>query len=178
MIYTLGDKRLETAGEDFYIAPGARVIGGVRLGRGASIWFNCVVRGDDEWITLGDGANIQDGTIIHVDVGLPTELARDVSVGHQALVHACTIGEETLIGNGAVILDRARIGRRCLIAAGALVPPGKVVPDDSVVMGVPGKVVRDTSEEDLALIRHTARQYQARAKLYRELLIPGSILRQ
>jgi carbonic anhydrase/acetyltransferase-like protein (isoleucine patch superfamily) len=171
-IYTFGDRKLETAGDDFYIAPGAQVIGSVRMGRGASIWFNCVVRGDNDWIIVGDGSNVQDGTIIHADSGTPTELARNVSLGHKVLLHGCTIGEESLIANGAIVLDRVRIGRHCVIAAGALVPPDKVIPDGSVVMGMPGKVVRQINESDLAMIRHTAEHYQARSRLYRQALAP------
>jgi carbonic anhydrase/acetyltransferase-like protein (isoleucine patch superfamily) len=170
MIYTFGEKKLETAGDDFYIAPGAQVIGSVRLGRGASVWFNCVLRGDNEWIVVGDGSNVQDGTIIHADPGVPTVLARNVAVGHRALLHGCTVDEDSLIANSAVVLDGVKIGKRCLIAAGALVPPGKVIPDDSVVMGVPGKVVRQTTEADLAMIRHTCEHYRAHGRLYQQLL--------
>jgi carbonic anhydrase/acetyltransferase-like protein (isoleucine patch superfamily) len=167
MIYTLGERKIETASDDYYIAPDASVIGSVRFGVGVSVWFNCVLRGDSDWIELGDGTNIQDGSIIHIDEGEPAILGKEVSVGHRALLHGCTIGDSTLIANGAVILDRARIGRHCLIAACALVPPDKVIPDGSVVMGIPGKIVRQVNDEDLAMIKFVSRHYRERLQLYK-----------
>jgi carbonic anhydrase/acetyltransferase-like protein (isoleucine patch superfamily) len=167
VIYSFGEKKVQTASDDYYVAPGACVIGNVRLGIGASVWFNCVLRGDSDWITLGDATNIQDGTVIHTDEGEPVRVGAHVSVGHRALLHGCTIGDSTLIGNGALILDGVTIGRHCLIAAGALVPPGKLIPDGSVVMGMPGKIVREVNERDLALIDFTAGHYVARGHAYR-----------
>lgn len=167
MIYTLGDRKVETVGEDYYVAPDASVIGTVRLGAGASVWFNCVLRGDSDWISLGEGVNVQDGSIIHTDEGVPVTLGANTSVGHRALLHGCTIGESTLIANGAMVLDGVRIGRRCLIAAGALVPPGKVIPDGSVVMGSPGQIVRQVNERDIQLIEWVARHYRERIRQYR-----------
>jgi carbonic anhydrase/acetyltransferase-like protein (isoleucine patch superfamily) len=167
MIYMLGERKIETASDDYYIAPDASVIGSVRFGVGVSVWFNCVLRGDSDWIELGDGTNIQDGSVIHIDEGEPAILGQQVSVGHRALLHGCTIGDATLIANGAMILDRARIGRHCLIAAGALVPPDKVIPDGSVVMGVPGKIVRQVDDEDLALIEFVSQHYRERIRLYK-----------
>jgi carbonic anhydrase/acetyltransferase-like protein (isoleucine patch superfamily) len=167
VIYSLGDRKVETAGEDYYVAPGACVIGTVRLGMAASVWFNAVVRGDSDWIILGDASNIQDGTVIHTDEGEPVRLGTNVSIGHRAILHGCTIGDSTLIANGAVILDRVVIGRHCLVAAGALVPPGKLIPDGSVIMGVPGKIVREVNERDLALIKFTAEHYLALGRAYR-----------
>jgi carbonic anhydrase/acetyltransferase-like protein (isoleucine patch superfamily) len=170
MIYTLGDRRIETAGEDYYVAPDASVIGTVRFGVGASVWFNCVLRGDSDWINLGDGVNVQDGTIIHTDEGEPVTLGSRVSVGHRALLHGCTVGESTLIANGAMVLDRVKIGRHCLIAAGALVTPGKVIPDGSVVMGSPGQIVRQVNERDLSMIEFIADHYMARIGQYKREL--------
>ena len=167
MIFSLGDRRIETAGDDYYIAPGACVIGSVRFGKGSSVWFNCVLRGDADWIELGEGSNVQDGSVIHADEGEPTTLGRNVSVGHCALLHSCIVGDSTLIANGARILDRARIGRDCVIAAGALVPPDKAIPDGSVVMGVPGKIVRQVDADDLRMIAHAAAHYRARIALYK-----------
>jgi carbonic anhydrase/acetyltransferase-like protein (isoleucine patch superfamily) len=167
VIYSFGDKRIETSGDDYYVAPSACLIGNVRLGRGASVWFNCVLRGDTDWIDIGDGSNVQDGTVIHTDEGEPMTIGKDVSVGHQALLHGCTVGDSSLIANGAIVLDGARIGRHCIIAAGALVPPGKIIPDRSVVMGTPGKIVREASAEELALIDFTAKHYQERIRLYK-----------
>ena len=170
MIFSLGERRIETAGDDFYIAPGACVIGTVRFGKGSSVWFNCVLRGDADWIELGDGTNVQDGSVIHTDEGEPTTLGSNVSVGHSALLHSCVVGDSTLIANGARILDRARIGRDCLIAAGALVPPDKVIPDGSVVMGVPGKIVRQVDADDLKMIADAAVHYRERIALYKREL--------
>jgi carbonic anhydrase/acetyltransferase-like protein (isoleucine patch superfamily) len=171
MIYSLGDREIQTADDDYYVAPDAQVIGSVRFGRGVSIWFNCVVRADNDWIDLGDGTNIQDGTIIHTDEGVPLTLGSNVSVGHRALLHGCTVGDTTLIANGAIVLDRVSIGRECLIAAGALVPPGKVIPDRSVVMGAPGKIVREVTQRDLDMNRYIAEHYQARGRYYRRNLL-------
>jgi carbonic anhydrase/acetyltransferase-like protein (isoleucine patch superfamily) len=167
MIYTLGERRIETAGEDYYIAPDASVIGSVRFGAGASVWFNCVLRGDSDWINLGEGVNVQDGTIIHTDEGEPVSLGARVSVGHRALLHGCTIAESTLIANGAMVLDRVKVGRHCIIAAGALVTPGKVIPDGSVVMGSPGQIVREVNERDLKMIEFIAEHYRARIQQYK-----------
>jgi carbonic anhydrase/acetyltransferase-like protein (isoleucine patch superfamily) len=170
VIFSLGNRRIETEGDDYYIAPGACVIGSVRFGKGSSVWFNCVLRGDAEWIELGEGCNVQDGSVIHADEGEPSILGRNVSVGHCALVHSCIVGDSTLIASGARIFDGAQIGRNCVIAAGALVPPRKVIPDGSVVMGVPGKIVRQTNDGDLKMIATTAAHYRARIALYKTQL--------
>jgi len=171
-IYTLGARRLVTAGDDFYIAPGAQVIGSVHLGAGASLWFNCVLRADDERIEIGSGSNVQDGSVIHADPGWPTLVGRDATVGHMVMLHSCVIGDESLIGNGAIVLDRARIGRHCIIAAGSLVPPDRAVPDGSVLMGAPARLVRQATAADLAMIAQGAAHYRARMHSYRELLRP------
>jgi carbonic anhydrase/acetyltransferase-like protein (isoleucine patch superfamily) len=169
-IYSLGERQLQTAGEDFYIAPGAQVIGSVILHAGASLWFNCVLRADDERIEVGSGSNVQDGSVIHADAGSPTLIGREVTVGHMVLLHSCVIEEESLIGNGAIILDRAHIGRHCIIAAGALVPPDLQVPDGSVLMGTPAKLVRTVTAADLAMISQGAAHYRARMQQYRRAL--------
>jgi len=169
MLYSLGDRAPEVA-HDVYVAPSADVIGTVRLAAGASVWFNVVIRGDSDWIEIGEGTNVQDGTIIHTDEGAPTRIGANVTIGHKALLHSCFIGDETLIANGAMVLDRSIIGRHCIIAAGALVPPDKEIPDGSVVMGSPGKIVREVTERDLALIRGAAASYARRAQHYRESL--------
>jgi carbonic anhydrase/acetyltransferase-like protein (isoleucine patch superfamily) len=171
-VFELGERRLSTAGDDFYIAPGAQVIGSVVLGAGASLWFNCVLRADDEVIQIGAGSNIQDGVVIHADARAPTIVGRGVTVGHMALLHGCRIDDESLIGNGAIVLDRVRIGRRCIVAAGALVPPDREIPDGTVVMGAPARTVRAVTAADLALIRDAAASYQARAVRYRASLQP------
>jgi carbonic anhydrase/acetyltransferase-like protein (isoleucine patch superfamily) len=170
MIYTLGERKLQTVGDDYYVAPGAQVIGSVVLGRGATVWFNCVLRADSDRIVVGDGTNIQDGSIIHCDAGSPVYLGTNVTIGHRALVHSCSIGDGSLIANGAMVLDRVRVGKNCLIAAGALVPPDKEIPDGSVVMGAPGKIVRQVTDRDLAMMRHACEHYIARGREYRQSL--------
>ena len=170
MIYEFGQRRLETTDDDYYIAPGAQVIGSVRLGREASVWCNAVLRGDSDWIEIGDGTNVQDGTIIHTDEGFPTHIGRRVTIGHRALLHSCDVGDECLIANGAMVLDRVKIGRHCVIAAGALVPPDKEIPEGSVVMGAPGRIVRSVTERDLAMIERAGAVYRARQREYRTAL--------
>ncbi|HEU4529681.1 MAG TPA: gamma carbonic anhydrase family protein [Steroidobacteraceae bacterium] len=170
MIYTLGERRLETRSTEFYVAPSAQLIGSVRLGHQASIWFNAVLRGDNDWIEIGDGSNVQDGTVIHVDPGFPVLVGSNATVGHMAFLHSCTVGDEAMIANGAIVLDRARIGRHSIVAAGALVPPDKVIPDGVIVMGSPAKVVREVTDEDRQRIAHAADVYRKRARQYRAQL--------
>jgi len=172
MIYTFEGRGLQTAGAEYYVAPGARVIGSVSLGRAASVWFNCVLRGDSDWIHVGAGSNVQDGTVIHTDEGVPVEIGSDVSIGHVALLHGCVVGDGSLIANGARVLDRVRVGKQCLIAAGALIPPDKAIPDGSVVMGVPGKIVRQVTAKDLEMMAHAAQHYRELGRRYRAGLIP------
>ncbi|MFM2110529.1 MAG: gamma carbonic anhydrase family protein [Gammaproteobacteria bacterium] len=169
MIYALGE-RIPDIAPDAYVAPSADVIGTVRIAAAASVWFNVVLRGDSDWIEIGAGSNVQDGSVIHTDEGVPTRLGVRVTVGHMALLHCCTVGDESMIANGAMVLDRSVIGRHCLIAAGTLIPPDKQIPDGSVVMGSPGKIVREVTERDLALIRGAAASYARRAQRYRESL--------
>lgn len=169
MLYSIEDRHVAADG-DWYIAPSADVIGSVRLGHGASVWFHCVLRGDSDWIVIGAGSNVQDGSIIHTDEGFPTHIGANVTIGHRALLHSCTVGEDSMIANGAMVLDRARIGRHCLIAAGAMVPPDKDIPDGSVVMGSPGRIVRELSERDLAMIKRAGEVYRAKAASYRASL--------
>lgn len=167
MIYTLGERRIETVGEDYFIAPSADVIGSVRLGRWASVWFNAVIRGDNDWIELGDGTNVQDGSVLHTDAGVPLVIGPNCTVGHKAFLHACTIGEYCMIANGAMVLDGAQIGKYSVVAAGAFVPPRKVIPEGVVVMGSPAKVVREITEKDRAMLLHGAQHYQENARRYK-----------
>ena len=169
-MYALGARRPQTEGEDFYVAPGARLIGSVILRAGASVWFNCVLRADDEAIEVGKGSNVQDGSVVHADPGSPTVLGRDVTIGHMVMLHSCLIGDESLIGNCAIVLDRARIGRHCIIAAGALIPPDREIADGSVMMGAPAKLIRTVTAADLAMIAHAAAHYQQRMHGYRREL--------
>lgn len=171
MIYEYDGRRPEIAA-DAYVAPSADVIGSVRLGDRSSLWFQVVLRGDNDWIEIGADSNIQDASVIHTDRGVPTRIGERVTVGHVAFLHCCTVGDDSLIANGARVLDRVVIGRHCLIAAGALILPDRTIPDGSVVMGSPGKIVREVTERDLALIAQTARHYAARAASYRAKLVP------
>ena len=167
MRYALGDARVSTAGEQCWIAPTAVVIGKVTLGKNASVWWQSVLRGDNEPISVGAGSNIQDGCVLHTDIGFPLVIGKGVTVGHMVMLHGCTIGDDSLIGIGAVVLNGATIGRNCLIAAGALVPEGKTIPANSLVMGAPGKVVREVSAEHLARMRESAEQYVDNWQRYR-----------
>ena len=155
------------ANGDCYIAPGARVIGNVVLGEDVSIWFNAVVRGDNEAIVIGPGSNVQDGTVMHTDPGFPMELGRDVTVGHSAVLHGCTIGDGTLIGMGAVVLNGARIGKGCLIGANALVTEGKEIPDHSMAVGQPARVIRNVDQATADELRAAAGIYIDRQRQYR-----------
>ena len=143
----------------YWIAPSASVIGKVKLERFASVWFGAVIRGDNELITIGESSNIQDGAVLHTDPGLPLTVGRGCTIGHKAILHGCTIGDNTLIGMGAVILNRARIGRNCLIGANALVTEGKVIPDNSLVMGQPGKIAGELNDEAVARLTKSAETY-------------------
>jgi carbonic anhydrase/acetyltransferase-like protein (isoleucine patch superfamily) len=149
-----------------YVAPSAVVIGSVRLEPHSSVWFTAVLRGDNDWIEIGAQSNVQDAVVIHTDEGFPTRIGQRVTIGHRALLHSCTVGDESLIGNGAMVLDRAVIGRHCVIAAGALVPPDAVIPDGSLVMGLPGKVVRTTTESDIRRLRGAAERYIEKARAF------------
>src|ERR671910_517399 len=150
-----------------YIADGAQLIGDVVLAPGASVWFNAVLRGDTERISVGVGSNVQDGAILHADPGFPCTVGAGVVAGHGAILHGCEIGDDCLIGMGAIILNGARIAPGSIVAAGAVVPEGKEFPPRSLIMGVPAKVVRETTKRDLELIGAGARHYQERAYVYR-----------
>ncbi len=169
MIYDLEDRRLVTRG-DYWIAPTASVIGSVVLEHNASVWFNVVIRGDNDLITIGENSNIQDGAVLHTDYGIPLVVGANVTVGHKAMLHGCTIGDNSLIGINAVILNNARIGRNCIIGANALIPEGKEIPDNSLVMGSPGKVVKEISEMQAMRIQLGALHYVENFKRYREHL--------
>ena len=144
---------------EYWIAPSAVVIGKVRLERNASVWFGAVLRGDNELILVGENSNVQDACVLHTDPGAPLTIGRNCTIGHRAILHGCTIGDNTLIGMGATILNRARIGANCLIGANALITEGKVIPDNSLVMGAPGKVVGELNAEALAKRPKSAEGY-------------------
>ena len=171
MIYALGDSRLKQVGTLGFVAPNASIIGDVELHEDCSIWFNATLRADCAGIVIGKRSNVQDGSVIHVDFGLPTIIGEKVTIGHLAMLHGCTIASNVLIGMSATILNGAEIGENCIIGAGALVPEGRKIPPNSVVLGTPGRVVRQVNQGDLEYIQHGAELYVTLAKQYtRELL--------
>lgn len=153
-----------------WIADSAQVMGHVTLGPDASVWFGCVLRGDTESMTIGEGSNIQDLTVMHADHGLPLTIGKHVTVGHKVMLHGCTIGDESLIGIGAIVLNGARIGKNCLVGAGSLVTEGKEFPDGSMIMGTPAKVVRQLTPQQIEGLRLSAQHYIDNARMFRATL--------
>jgi carbonic anhydrase/acetyltransferase-like protein (isoleucine patch superfamily) len=170
VLYDLATHRVQTVGDDLFVAPTAAVIGRVFLGRDVNIWFNAVLRGDVNDIRVGDGTNVQDGAVIHVDGDAPATVGRNVTIGHAAVVHGCTVGDTTLIGIGATILSHAVIGRHCLVGAGALVTERKVFADRSLILGVPARRVRDLTDEEVHALEESAAHYVAAGQRYRREL--------
>ncbi|ANG63181.1 gamma carbonic anhydrase family protein [Marinobacterium aestuarii] len=156
--------------EDTYVADQATVIGKVALRAGASVWPQAVLRGDNETIEIGVGSNVQEGAVLHTDMGFPLTLAQDVTIGHQAMLHGCSVGEGSLIGIQAVVLNGAVIGKNCLVGAGALVTEGKVFPDNSLIIGSPAKVVRQLDDKTIAGLKASAEHYVERARLHKRSL--------
>jgi carbonic anhydrase/acetyltransferase-like protein (isoleucine patch superfamily) len=142
-----------------WIAPNASVIGQVDLEKNVSIWWHCTLRGDIERLRVGENTNVQDGSVLHTDPGLEVNIGRDVTIGHRAIIHGCTVGDGCLIGMGATLLNRSVIGRACLIGANTLIPEGKVIPERSLVVGAPGRIVRQLTEGEVEAILHGARRY-------------------
>ncbi|MDB5774719.1 MAG: gamma carbonic anhydrase family protein [Herbaspirillum sp.] len=153
-----------------YVVDSADVVGRVRLEAHSSIWFNVVIRGDNDDITIGENCNVQDGAVLHTDAGYPMVLGKNVTVGHRAMLHGCTIGEGALIGIGAVVLNGARIGKNCLVGAGALITEGKEFPDNMLILGSPAKAVRTLAQEDIVRMHAGARGYVTKAQLYKTSL--------
>jgi len=172
MIYCLGDRRLEIRADDYYIADNATVIGSVVIEQDASIWFNVVIRGDNDIITIGEGTNVQDGSVLHTDAGIPLTLGKGVTVGHKVMLHGCEVGDNSLIGINSVILNRVKIGKNCIIGANTLIPEGKVIPDNSMVLGSPGKVVKQLNEIQIAGLKASAAHYVNNFKRYKAQLVP------
>ncbi|MEZ5773858.1 MAG: gamma carbonic anhydrase family protein [Hyphomicrobiaceae bacterium] len=158
---------------DCFIAPNAVLVGRVRLLAAASVWFGAVLRGDNEWITVGESSNVPDGAVLHTDMGFPLTIGRGCTIGHMAMLHGCTIAENSLVGIGAVVLNGARIGRNCLIGAHALVTEGKEIPDNSLVMGSPGRIIRTLGAEDEQRLAASARHYVENWRRYRRSMSPG-----
>jgi len=165
VLYQLDDRRVRAEGA-YFVADSAQVIGSVLLKSNASIWFNAVLRGDNDLITVGENSNVQDGSVLHTDPGCPLTIGANVTVGHKVMLHGCTIGDNSLIGINAVVLNRAQIGRNCIIGANALITEGKVIPDNSMVMGSPGKVVRQLTEQEIAGLSRSAAGYVANARRF------------
>ncbi len=164
-LFALDDKS-PTVADDVWIAPGCYVIGDVSLEAKTSVWFGATLRGDNERITIGAGSNVQENCVMHTDMGFPLQIGAGCTIGHKAMLHGCTIGENTLIGIGAIVMNGAVIGKNCLIGAGALITEGKHIPDGSLVMGAPGKVVRALDEAAIQGLRISALHYQENASRF------------
>jgi carbonic anhydrase/acetyltransferase-like protein (isoleucine patch superfamily) len=174
MLYDLGSLTVETHGDDYFVAPSAAVIGRVRLGRAANIWFGAVLRGDTNTIVVGDETNVQDNSVVHVDDDAPARIGRSVTIGHAATVHGCTLGDYSLVGIGATILSHAEIGPYCIIGAGALITEHKAFPGRSLIIGVPAKRVREVTDEEVEMIVHNAAHYAELGRRYRQELNAAS----
>ncbi|MFN4056968.1 MAG: gamma carbonic anhydrase family protein [Roseinatronobacter sp.] len=173
MLYALGPHQPQVPENgDYWVAPGAHVIGKVVLAEGVSVWFGCTLRGDNEPLVIGAGSNIQENCVLHTDMGYPLTIGENCTIGHKAMLHGCTIGDGSLIGMGATILNSAQIGRGCLIGAGALVTEGKVIPDGALVMGAPGKVVRMLDADAQARLLLSAAGYRANMARFKAELRP------
>ena len=165
MFYDLENKKVKNSGNN-WVAPSATVIGDVTLEKNTSIWFNSTLRGDVENIYIGEGSNIQDGCVLHTDPGYPLKVGKNVTVGHLVMLHGCSVGDNSLIGIGAVILNNAKIGKNCIIGAKALITENKIIPDNSLVVGSPGIIIRKVTNEEINLIKENAIRYQNNWKKY------------
>ena len=170
MMFALGDRSPVLEGDDHFIADNASIIGSVRMGASASIWFNCVLRGDNDWINIGARSNIQDGSVLHTDPGLPLTVGRNVTVGHKVMLHGCSIGDGTLVGIGSTVLNRASVGANCVVGAHSLLTEGKEFPAGSLIMGAPAKLVRALNDDEIQALQASADHYVANAARYREHL--------
>ena len=175
MIYSLDERQLQTEG-DYWIADNATVIGSVVLKNNASVWFNVVIRADNDTITIGENSNIQDGSVLHTDAGVPLTVGNNVTVGHKVMLHGCTIGDNTLIGINAVVLNHAKIGKNCIIGANALITERQEIPDNSLVVGSPAKVVKMVSEGQAMMLQMSALHYVQNFKRYQTQLKPVTSL--
>lgn len=171
MIYQLGDRVPRLPEDDSaFVAENATLIGSVVLEKDSSVWFNAVLRGDNDVITIGEGSNIQDGSVLHTDDGIPLTVGRNVTVGHKVMLHGCQVADNCLIGINAVILNHVKVGPNCLIGANALIPEGREIPEGSLVLGSPGKIARQLSAEEIEQIRHSGHHYVHNARRYRTSL--------
>ncbi len=171
-IYRLGEHTPQIDPQS-WVAPNATLIGQVVLRRNASVWWNCTLRGDTDRLTVGENSNIQDNSVLHTDPGIPLVVGKNVTVGHRVILHGCTVGDNSLIGMGSTLLNGAVIGKNCLIGANTLIPEGKVIPDRSLVVGLPGRIVRELTDEEVANLQLSADRYVAQWRRYvRELGSP------
>jgi len=170
MLYEFGSHRVQTVGEEFFVAPSAAVIGRVVLGRDVSVWFGTVVRGDGNDIRIGDRSNVQDAAVVHVDADAPVDIGAEVTIGHSATVHGCRVGDRTLIGIGATILSHAVIGSQCIVGAGALITERKQFPDRSLIVGAPARRIRELTDQEIRTLQETADHYVELGKRYRKEL--------
>jgi carbonic anhydrase/acetyltransferase-like protein (isoleucine patch superfamily) len=170
-MYQFNSEKVTADGEHF-IAPTATVLGKVRLKKNASVWFGAVLRGDNDFITVGENSNVQDLSVLHTDPGYPLTIGDNCTIGHKVMLHGCAIGNNTLIGINAVILNGAKIGSNCLIGAGALITEGKVIPDGSLVMGAPGKIIRELTPEQIGGLTKSAQGYVQNSKRFKTGLKP------
>lgn len=166
MNYRLGNDLPEISGSGHFIAPSASLIGKVRLEAGSSVWFGAVLRGDNDWIDIGENSNIQDGAILHTDPGIPLTVGRNVTVGHRAMLHGCSIGNGSLIGIGSTVLNNARVGERCLVGAHALITEGKEFPDGVLIVGSPARVVRELTDDEIQQLETSAAIYTQKSQRY------------
>ena len=166
MIYDL-EKNVPEINADSWVAPNAIIIGKVKLEKNSSIWFNAILRGDIEKIVIGENSNIQDGSVLHTDPGCPLTVGKGVTVGHMVMLHGCEISDDTLIGIGSTILNKAKIGKNCIIGANTLVTENKTIPDNSLVLGSPGKVIRKVTDDEIKVIRENAKHYVKNSKKYK-----------
>ena len=166
-VYVLGEFT-PSLHETAYVAPTGSVIGNVTMDEGSSVWFGAVVRGDNDHIHIGKNANVQDNSVLHTDPGIPLHIGEGAIIGHQVMLHGCTIGENSLIGIGATVLNNAKIGKNCLIGAHSLITEGKVIPDNSMVVGMPGKIIRTLTDSQIAMMRLNAEVYVKNAVRFKE----------
>ena len=174
-IYSLGASKVEARGDEWFVADNATVVGSVILEHQANVWFNVVIRGDNDLITIGERTNIQDGSVLHTDPGIRLTLGRNVSIGHKVMLHGCTVGDSSLIGINSVILNHAVIGRNSIVGAGTLIPERKTYPDGVLILGTPGRVVRELKPEEREMIERIAEGYVQRARHFKTEMRPQAL---
>ena len=165
MFYDLENKKVKNSGEN-WVAPNAVIIGDVTLEKNSSIWFNATLRGDIENIHIGEGSNVQDGSVLHTDPGYPLKIGKNVTIGHMVMLHGCEVGDNSLVGIGAVVLNNVKVGKNCIIGSKSLLTENKIIPDNSLVMGSPGKIIRNVTSEEVKKIYDNAVRYQQNWKKY------------